>query len=131
MDKIIEIYVNTFKDLTADNIEYKTNKFKKDVKRFTKQDIPGDILVAIRDKKIVGFASFIKKGHWYFGPFAVIPEFRKKGIGKELLKTSLNMMKGKGGGKIRLTVQKDNEMAIKLYKKNAFKVKSYIMELDI
>ena len=131
LDEIISIYVNIFKDLTADNIEYKKNKFKKDVKRFTKANIPGDILVAIEDEVILGFASFIKKGHWYFGPFAVKEEFRNKKIGKLLLDESLKCIKKLGGGKIRLTVQKSNELAVNLYKKFGFNISSYIMELDV
>ena len=131
LDRILELYVDNFKDLTADNIEYKKNKFKKDVKRFTKTNIPGEILVAIDADNIVGFASFIKKGHWYFGPFTVIPEYRGKKIGKLLLESSLEFIKKEGGGKIRLTVQKDNEIATELYKKFGFKISSYIMELDI
>ncbi|NHI91258.1 MAG: GNAT family N-acetyltransferase [Candidatus Lokiarchaeota archaeon] len=131
LDTILELYVNNFKDLTADNIEYKKNKFKKDIMRFTKANIPGEILVAVENNKIIGFASFIKKGHWYFGPFTVIPEYRGKNIGKLLLKSSLEIIKKEGGGKIRLTVQKNNQTAIKIYENHNFKITSFIMELDI
>ncbi len=131
LDEIIDIYVNTFKDLTSYHIKYKKNKFKKDVKRFSRIDVPGDILVAIENGVILGFASYIKKGHWYFGPFGVKPEFRNKKVGKALLNESLKAIKKLGGGKIRLTVQKDNEIAISLYEKEGFKTSSYIMELDL
>ena len=131
LETVLKIYVDNFKDLTADNIEYKKNKFKKDVKRFTKANIPGEILVAIDNNKIVGFASFIKKGHWYFGPYTVIPEYRGKKIGKMLLESSLENIKKEGGGKVRLTVQKTNELAVNIYKKYEFKISSYIMELEL
>ncbi|MHA1301995.1 MAG: GNAT family N-acetyltransferase [Candidatus Helarchaeota archaeon] len=130
LDQIIEMYIENFKDKT-DNIEYKTAKFKKDVKRFTKLNIPGDILVAIEDNEIIGFSSFIKKGHWYYGPISVNKKWRNKGIGNKLLEASLKHIKEAGGGMIRLTVQKRNEPAIKLYKKFNFKISSYIMELII
>jgi predicted N-acetyltransferase YhbS len=87
LDEIITIYVENFKDIT-ENIEYSTNKFRKDVKRFTKLNIPGDILVAIEDNQIIGFASFILKGHWYFGPIAVNKEWQGKKIGKKLMEES-------------------------------------------
>ncbi len=130
LDEIINIYIENFKDKT-DNIEYTTNKFKKDVKRFTKLNIPGDILVALEKDEIVGFASFILKGHWYFGPIAVNEKWRNRKIGEKLLEESLNYIKKEGGGLIRLTVQKRNETAIKLYEKFKFKISSYIMELEI
>lgn len=130
LDEIINIYIENFKDKT-DNIEYTTNKFKKDVKRFTKLNIPGDILVALEKDEIVGFASFILKGHWYFGPIAVNKNWRNRKIGEKLLEESLNYIKKEGGGLIRLTVQKRNETAIKLYEKFKFKISSYIMELEI
>ncbi|NVM02249.1 MAG: GNAT family N-acetyltransferase [Candidatus Helarchaeota archaeon] len=130
LDEIIKIYIENFKDKT-DNIEYTTNKFKKDVKRFTKLNIPGDILVAIEKDEIVGFASFILKGHWYFGPIAVNEKWRNRKIGEKLMEESLNYIKKAGGGLIRLTVQKRNETAIKLYEKFRFKISSYIMELEI
>ena len=131
LDTVLKLYIDNFKGLTADNIEYKKNKFKKDVKRFSKANIPGEILVALDKGKIVGFASFIKKGHWYFGPFTVISEYRGKKVGKELLESSLEFIKKEGGGKIRLTVQKNNEIAVNLYKKFGFKTSSFIMELEI
>jgi len=131
LDEILEIYVNSFKDITADNINYKKKKFKKDVNRFSRVDIPGEILVALENDVILGFASYIKKGLWYFGPFAVKPEFRNKKVGNKLLEESLKSIKKLGGGKIRLTVQKNNEIAINLYEKNDFKTTAFIMELDI
>ena len=130
LDEIIDIYVENFKDKT-DNIEYRKNKFKKDIQRFTKLNISGDILVAIENNEICGFASFIKKGHWYFGPMAVNAKWRGKKMGEKLLLESLKYIKNEGGGKVRLTVQKINEIAIKLYEKTNFKVSSYIMELNI
>ena len=130
LDEIIDIYVDNFKDKT-ENIEYRTNKFKKDVKRFTELNVPGNILVAIENDEIIGFASFILKGHWYFGPIAVNKKWRNKEIGKKLLEESLIYIKNEGGGLIRLTVQKWNETAIKLYEKFKFEISSYIMELEI
>jgi len=38
--EIIDIYVDNFKDKT-ENIEYRTNTFKKDVKRFTEWNVEG------------------------------------------------------------------------------------------
>lgn len=130
LDEIVRIYIEIFKDILQ-NIEYSKNKFKKDIKRFTKLNVPGDILIALENDKIIGFASFIKKGHWYFGPIGVIEKWRNKKIGEKLLSDSLNYIKKEGGGKIRLTVQKINEPAIKLYEKMNFKISSYIMDLDI
>lgn len=130
LDQIIDMYIENFKDKT-NNIEYRTSKFKKDVQRFSKLNVPGEILVAIENNELIGFSSFIKKGHWYYGPISVNKEWRNKGIGKKLLEESLNYMKKEGGGLIRLTVQKTNEPAIKLYKKSDFKISSYIMELNI
>ena len=62
-------------------------------------------------------------------------EYRGKGIGTELMKTMLKLLKDKGYKKTSLAVQKDN-YAVKMYKKVGFKIidenkQEYIMICDL
>jgi len=57
---------------------------------------PISCYIATKDKKIIGFACYDATAKGFFGPMGVIEEFRKKGIGKELLLKSLLSMKENG-----------------------------------
>ena len=62
-------------------------------------------------------------------------EYRGKGIGTELMKTMLKLLKNKGYKKTSLAVQKDN-YAVKMYKNVGFRIvdeneQEYIMICDL
>lgn len=130
LDEILSLYKETFLRQGV-KIEDKAETFRTDVLRAIETDLPGDILIAVEQDEILGFASFLKIEIWHFGPFMVKPSVQHKGIGKALLSKSLSSMKDAGGGRITLTVQKNNAAAIELYEQVGFRVSSYIMELEL
>jgi mycothiol synthase len=55
------------------------------------------------------------------GPLAIIPEYQGKGLGRSLLRASLNFAKDKGYKRTVLCVNAENERAKALYLKEGFK----------
>jgi GNAT superfamily N-acetyltransferase len=58
--------------------------------------MPASVLIAIREKKIVGFAGYDCTFNGFFGPTGVDEAYRGKGIGKALLIASLWELKQMG-----------------------------------
>lgn len=52
--------------------------------------------IAVKDKKIIGFAAFEATGKAYFGPTGVDSEYHGLGVGKALLLSSLKGLKDLG-----------------------------------
>ena len=59
---------------------------------------PSSCYIAVKDKKIIGFACYDATGLGFFGPMGVAPEEEGKGIGTALLYKCLESMKEKGYG---------------------------------
>jgi ribosomal protein S18 acetylase RimI-like enzyme len=57
----------------------------------------------------------------------VLPEFRRRGIGKKMVAECLEKIKAKDVKNVRLSVLAENKAAIKLYEKLNFKIRSYGM----
>ena len=94
------------------------------------------LLVVKSEGRVVGFASGTI--HWDFplevsqlvgklDDLYVLPEFRRRGVGKKLVVECLNKMKAAGVKAIRLQVLKDKKAAVKLYEKLGFKIYNYGM----
>jgi [ribosomal protein S18]-alanine N-acetyltransferase len=95
---------------------------------------PETFVVAEEDGKIVGYimcriemglstfglGGVTKKGHVV--SVAVLPESRRKGMGKALVLKALDGMRGYGAKQCYLEVRVTNEEAISLYKKLGFEV---------
>ena len=60
--------------------------------------MPMTCFIAVKDKAIIGFASYDAVALGVFGPTGVLEEFRGKGTGKALLLAALLDMKLKGYG---------------------------------
>lgn len=58
----------------------------------------------------------------------VLPEFRRRGVGRKLMVASLRKLKAKGVEAVRLSVLKENRVAVRLYEKLGFKIYQYGME---
>lgn len=58
----------------------------------------GTVLIAVYNKKIIGFICYDCTGKGYLGPFGIDEKYRKQGVGKELLYACLDIMKAKGYG---------------------------------
>lgn len=76
----------------------------------------GEIVIDIEEDKIAGYV-FIdnKKYPGFITPIEVIEEYRGYGLGSKLIKDAINKYNA-----VDLCVDKDNEIAIKLYKDNGF-----------
>ncbi len=95
---------------------------------------PETFVVAEEDGKIVGyimcriemglsnfgFSGVLKKGHVV--SVAVLPEHRRKGMGKALVLKALEGMQGYGAKQCYLEVRVTNQEAVSLYKKLGFEV---------
>ena len=73
-----------------------TNEDYSDEVSIALTNIPATCYIATKGKKIVGFACFEVTAKNFFGPMAVLEEYRKKGIGKVLLLKSLVSMREMG-----------------------------------
>lgn len=95
---------------------------------------PETFIIAETDGKIVGYImcrievglsslrlpGLIKKGHVV--SVAVLPEYRKRGMGKALVAKAMEGMKAYGAKQLYLEVRVTNEEAIGLYKKLGLEV---------
>lgn len=82
-------------------------------------EIEGYIVGAVWVRKISAF-GFIEKNIPEFA-ISIYPEYRKQGIGTQLMKSMLLLLKEKGYEKVSLSVQKDN-YAAEMYKKIGFEI---------
>lgn len=79
-------------------------------------------IIAKLNNEIVGFAGVIDTvDQLEITNIVVKKDFRKKGIGNELLEKLIKLAKEKDKEKITLEVNNTNLAAIKLYEKNGFK----------
>lgn len=87
-----------------------------------------DFLVADIGGKIVGYIATmdVDKVTGKIISFAVKKEFRKKGIGSQLLNKAIERLKTKGKKNILLEVRVSNVQAQNLYKKFGFKIKNVV-----
>ena len=67
--------------------------------------------------KIIATAMFGYDGHrGWLNYFAVLPQFQKRGFGKQLLEFGELILVNKGCPKLNLQIRADNKEAIKFYK---------------
>ena len=59
---------------------------------------PSSCYIAVRDKKVIGFACYDATARGFFGPTGVAEDERGKGVGKVLLGKCLVSMREKGYG---------------------------------
>lgn len=79
-------------------------------------------IIAKINREIVGFAGVIDTvDQLEITNIVVRKDFRKKGLGNELLTELIKLAKENGKEKITLEVNNTNLAAIKLYEKNGFK----------
>jgi ribosomal-protein-alanine N-acetyltransferase len=95
---------------------------------------PKAFLVAVDDSRVVGYimcriergvSSYgrlpVKKGH--IVSVAVIPEYRRQGLGSDLVKAAMKSMEAYGSSECFLEVRKSNEAAVSIYEILAFDMK--------
>ena len=94
-------------------------KIKKDIGKRMK------ILVAEKDNNLIGAVRFapIDEGKLKFGRLAVLPIYRRKGIGAKLINSVLKIAQEQNFKTVALDVMEEKEL-VPFYKKFGFKVKS-------
>jgi ribosomal protein S18 acetylase RimI-like enzyme len=87
-------------------------------------DFFGRMRLLFYDKLIVNrmLTSEIKPDEYYIGVLCVNKNYRKKGIGKNLIKNAKRIAKEKKCTRTILDVSKDNDNAIKFYNNIGFKI---------
>ena len=80
--------------------------------------------VVMRDDEVIGFSAVRpRKGSGEIGPIGIVPEYRRRGLGRLLLTITLNGMMAEGIKTAYLEVSLENTHALKLYKSFGFKQK--------
>lgn len=96
-----------------------------------------DNFVCFDKDKIVAHITFNPKskrrnGSIYMVNLTVLPEYRKQGIAKTLIKTATNYYISKCYSKpMSTSVDRDNISAVNLYKKVGFEIKKPLTEVEI
>jgi ribosomal protein S18 acetylase RimI-like enzyme len=94
------------------------------------------LLAAKVEEKIVGYALLtlpreqtfkVQESFGIVNELYVLPEFRRKGVGKKLLEQCLRRIKAEGFKTARISVLSGDKGAIQLYKKFGFRVFMYNM----
>ncbi|MFX0151138.1 MAG: ribosomal protein S18-alanine N-acetyltransferase [Candidatus Hodarchaeota archaeon] len=97
-------------------------------------ELPSAFLVCELNGKVIGYTmARIETGLSHFSIFhrakkghtvsiAIIPEYRRKGIAKRLLKESINAMIEQGANELFLEVRVSNEAAVNLYQSLGYKI---------
>ena len=84
-------------------------------------------LVAVQAGKVVGWCDVVSNprpiySHVGVLGLALLPEFRRQGIGGRLMRKTLDAARDFGLRRVELTVRESNAVAIELYKKFGFAV---------
>lgn len=91
-----------------------------------KEDNPQ--FVARMNDKVIGWCDIIPmkspaiRTHIGVLGIGILPEFRGKGIGRQLMRATIEKAKQRGLTRIELTVREQNKNAIELYKKLGFEI---------
>jgi len=122
----VKIRTATFSDLNViETIERSSFKapYPKSILKVLMILADDGFIVAEKQGKVVGYAISIveagKRGHLI--SIAVDPRYRRKGIGKTLLKHSLSYLKSRGARTVFLEVRASNVAAQALYRSFGFK----------
>jgi ribosomal protein S18 acetylase RimI-like enzyme len=137
-EMVSQVHVNGRPDVFRPGFcdELKEHVFR----RFENED--SDIIVAVAEDKIVGFASveYVKKplspynlarSFYHIEEFGVDPACRRMGVASALIEFSKNEATQKGFGKIELDMWDFNESALAFYEAVGFKTFRRYMELDV
>ncbi|WOH50318.1 GNAT family N-acetyltransferase [Bradyrhizobium sp. sBnM-33] len=84
-------------------------------------------LVAVSDGQVIGWCDIVPNprpiySHVGVLGIALLPEFRRQGIGGRLMRQTLDAARDFGLRRVELTVRESNAAAIRLYKKFGFEI---------
>jgi ribosomal protein S18 acetylase RimI-like enzyme len=127
LPELLEVYIKSFKDYFLDKeLHFKAQQFEQAIHKAIQSSKLCEIFVAKKMNDITGFSCIIqtKPQHWYLGPFAVHPEYRRQGIGRNLIKHAIEFAHRHGGGIISLVTRWYNEDIIRFYQTLDFHIDS-------
>jgi ribosomal protein S18 acetylase RimI-like enzyme len=90
-------------------------------------------LVALSEGQVIGWCDVLPKSrpvHAHIGVLgvALLPEFRRQGLGGRLMRQTLHAARAFGLHRVELTVREDNKSAISLYKKIGFEIEGLLRD---
>ena len=124
------------KILKASRLEYYEMKFDKLFK--SKEFLPTSLIAEIEDGTVVGFVM----GELYMGEYGISrggatldtigvdPDYRHKGVGKQLIHEFLNHLRNLGVKKLNTLVNKDDTKLIHFFNANQFNPATNIINLE-
>jgi len=97
------------------------------------------LLVAVEGDKIVGVFKGDVEDRIFYKPryagvireFYILPEYRRKGIGKRLMMEGIELLRKKGAELIMASFPALNEIAVNFYKKMNFRPIEYLFAKEI
>jgi dTDP-4-amino-4,6-dideoxy-D-galactose acyltransferase len=121
------IYSRFYVDKNFNNQEYE-RLYTRWIENAVNDDLTFDIILAVKNNSIIGFATLNKKNNVLadIGLVAVSKESRGLGIGKQLMQEALARAQQAGFTEIQVITQLDNLAAMNLYKSTNFKIKEII-----
>jgi len=125
--ELLEVYIKSFKDYFRENeLHSKAQQFEQAIHHAIESSKLCEIFVAKKLNNIIGFSCIIqtKPQHWYLGPFAVLPDYRRQGIGQILINNAIDFAHHNGGGTVSIVTRWYNEAAIRFYNNLNFYIES-------
>ena len=116
LDKVIYTSMQTFDDSYEDSKSLVENCFESETR---------EQYLAVLNDEIIGLGSVNRESDEasIFG-FGIVPEYRGKGYGKELLHLMIDRLYQMGKTEIMLDVSSENVRALELYKKSGFQTEA-------
>lgn len=133
LEQLHNIYLLGFSNLYGENAEQYANQFLKLYQSALLKGIEGELFVAEKKGKIIGFAVIHKETpkDYKFGPIVVVPSAQHQGTGSQLLQMCINFARSKRAKQFYLKVHENNLAAINLYKKFGFSItETFPSDLD-
>jgi ribosomal protein S18 acetylase RimI-like enzyme len=124
---LLDVYVKSFKEyFQKSELQSKVQQFEQAIHQAIKTSKICETYVAKSKNNLIGFSCIIKTKpqNWYLGPFAVLPEYRRQGIGRNLLKHAIDFAHRHRGGIISLVTRWYNEDIIRFYQTLDFHIDS-------
>ena len=110
-------------NIRKENINLADREFEKQLRPLSFDDFRGQKQVI--DNLRVLMAGFDGHRGWIYS-LAVNPDFRRKGIGSQLMKKAINELKSLGCLKVNLQIEKDNSDVVNFYEKIGFSTEDRI-----
>ena len=145
VDKLIVLWKEFLNDQSAIDGLIPTNeenirRMLEFVNKLVAED-PRQVLVAQEEENLIGYLMFQRQSKttplqtsrsWaYISDLYVVPNQRRRGVGRSLLKACLDDLRSSGVSHVRLSVWLENHNAMRLYEQVGFKDYMHIMEAEL